>query len=282
MYKKLLLTLCLLCSTEAMATKYALIVGVADYKNSKDDLPGIDKDLTKIYKLLKSWHFDVKVLRGADTLKLDEHLKKYAYSLKKDDTFAFYYTGHGSYVEDKNNDEADGRDETLVLSDGKEDKHYLDDDLNYRLNAIKAKKLIVFDSCHSGTAHKAGTEGFVSKSMFSDLVPTLFKREKKRDEPVYPNNLTGSFVKLSASKDSETSVATKEGSLFTTQLIKLLKKKKFQKKSLKNIRQNVSYEIGAICNKKKLTKFSPVFDASSEDLLSGSILDFLAAGGLVK
>ena len=274
MYKKLLLTLCLLFATDAMAEKYALIVGVSDYSKKKNDLPGIDKDIDKMTKLLKSWGFKVKTLRGADTLMLDEKLKSYK-KLKKEDTFAFYYTGHGSYVDDENNDEADGRDETLVLSDGKENKHYLDDDLNYRLNAIKAKKLIIFDSCHSGTAHKADSNGFVSKSILSDLVRHVFVRIKALNEPVLPHTLTGSYVKFSASKDSETSVATKDGSLFTSQIFSLLKQKKFQKKSLTYIKSNVSYKIGTLCRKNKMTKFSPVFDASDKALLRGSIRDFL-------
>ena len=68
MYKKLLLTFCLLLSTELMAQKLALIVGVADYTKSKDDLPGIEKDLSRIYTLFHTWGFKVKPLRGAETL----------------------------------------------------------------------------------------------------------------------------------------------------------------------------------------------------------------------
>jgi len=60
------------------------------------------------------------------------------------------YSGHGSYILDKNGDENDGRDEVIVSSDL---KFIPDDVLNHVINLIqlKVKCVCLFDSCHSGT-----------------------------------------------------------------------------------------------------------------------------------
>jgi hypothetical protein len=60
------------------------------------------------------------------------------------------YSGHGSRVVDRNNDERDGWDETWVSCDL---ENILDDDLRNLLELLPSGKVlyIVSDSCHSGT-----------------------------------------------------------------------------------------------------------------------------------
>ena len=87
----------------------------------------------------------------------------------------FYYSGHGSYTDDRSGDETDGQDETIVLSNGIENHFYLDDNLNKHFNSIGARKLIVFDSCHSGTAFKAFGDKPKPKSISSKLSGTEIK-----------------------------------------------------------------------------------------------------------
>jgi metacaspase-1 len=64
-----------------------------------------------------------------------------------------HYSGHGTYVLDKNSDEADGRDECLVPSDFKTAGVVPDDMLCSLFAAFKpsTRVVCVFDSCHSGT-----------------------------------------------------------------------------------------------------------------------------------
>jgi hypothetical protein len=150
--------------------KQALLVGVSDYQGTRYDLPGINQDIKKMSKLFKAWGFDIKILQGKDSLNLAHYLHAYANGKNKlveGDIFAFYFSGHGSYVADQYpRDETDHRDETLVLSNGYTNIHFLDDQLNYYLSRIKARKIELFDSCHSGTVNKGGaSDKGVQKTM---------------------------------------------------------------------------------------------------------------------
>jgi len=142
-----------LLTTLSMAQKEALLIGVSDYQGVESDLKGIEIDIGNMKTLFEKWGFHTTVLLDRDSMRIDEYLNQY-HSLGADDAFAFYYSGHGSYTDDESGDESDGQDETLVLSNGVENRFYLDDNLNRHFNSIGAKKIIVFDSCHSGTAFK--------------------------------------------------------------------------------------------------------------------------------
>ena len=61
MYKKIILTTCLLFATQALAKKEALLVGVSDYGgNPRNDLIGIELDIAKMKQLFTDWGFDIK------------------------------------------------------------------------------------------------------------------------------------------------------------------------------------------------------------------------------
>lgn len=64
-----------------------------------------------------------------------------------------HYSGHGTYIKDKNSDERDGRDEALVPRDFNTSGVLLDDDLSLLLTRFNPKTRVVFvcDACHSGT-----------------------------------------------------------------------------------------------------------------------------------
>lgn len=71
------------------------------------------------------------------------------------DSFFFHYSGHGGQVEDKDGDESDGYDETILPVDYEKAGEIVDDEMH----AIMVKGLpqgvrltAIFDSCHSGTA----------------------------------------------------------------------------------------------------------------------------------
>lgn len=64
-----------------------------------------------------------------------------------------HYSGHGSYMQDRSGDEADGRDECLVPSDYAKVGLIPDDmicDIFKKFNP-KTRVVCVFDCCHSGT-----------------------------------------------------------------------------------------------------------------------------------
>ena len=134
------LALSALLTTLSLAQKEALIVGVSDYMGTRFDLAGVERDVPRMERLFKSLGFNVTVLKDAQSMSLESSLANYA-NLTANDNFIFYYSGHGFHVKDDNGDEADGEDETLVLSDGVENRLFLDDALFGYLNAIKAKSL---------------------------------------------------------------------------------------------------------------------------------------------
>jgi hypothetical protein len=74
------------------------------------------------------------------------------------DRVLFYYSGHGSQIQDTNGDEEDGYDETLVSVDtqveqGTYRNMVLDDELQGRFDQLRDRQVtIIIDSCHSGTA----------------------------------------------------------------------------------------------------------------------------------
>jgi hypothetical protein len=119
--------------------------------------------------LFEKWGFHTTVLYNRDSMRIEEYLARYS-SLNPNDSFIFYYSGHGSTANDVSGDEADGQDESIVLSDGQRNRYFLDDSMNGYLNEIPAKKLVLFDSCHSGTAFKKFGKDVMSKSMPSDKV----------------------------------------------------------------------------------------------------------------
>ena len=64
-----------------------------------------------------------------------------------------HYSGHGSYVRDRNHDEVDGKDEALVPSDYQKSGLIIDDDIRLFLSKFPetTRVTMVMDCCHSGT-----------------------------------------------------------------------------------------------------------------------------------
>ena len=256
----------LLLTTGLMAERYALVIGVSNYKGDNKDLPGIKSDVKKMKKLLRNWHFEeknIKVYSNKASLKLDSYLQAYTGKLSQDDLFVFYYSGHGAQVPDNNNEEQDYMDEVLVLSDGRRDIPYYDDDLNHRLSQIKAKKLVILDACHSGTANKDVSYGYKAKSILPSWDVTLLKFKGLFKKVESKKN---SYLVLSASKDNETSIASKKGSLFTNQLVKLFDRS-FQnrRKTLNEMLNEISYNIASECQAKRLDVYHPTFTAPHDN-----------------
>ena len=265
-----------MCTTAQAVNKQALLVGISDYKGSKNDLPrsGVEKDIAKMKKLFQSWGFTVKVLSQKDSLKVRNALTSYANNLGKDDIFIYYYNGHGASIKDQNGDERDGRDEVFVLSDGKKDMRFVDDELNDYLNTIKARKLILFDACHSGTANKGGggKEGIMEKSM--KLLPE--KKQTYKKIAIQNSSLKGGeYVVLSAANDAQKALATPEGSVFSREFYKLLSLAQNSRLSLNKIREDVKYNIVTYCRHKKRNEHHPQLSASHSLLKKMSLNEYL-------
>ncbi len=104
-----------------------------------------------------------------------------------------HYSGHGSYILDKNGDEKDGRDETIVSSDLlniSDDEIF--DIINKNIN--DSNLFAVFDSCHSGTG--------MDLEYNLDMTLNPMKIVKGGKKLISPNS---KIMFLSGCKDDQTS-----------------------------------------------------------------------------
>ncbi len=257
----------------------ALVVGVSDYAGEGNDLGGIERDVNKMKRLFESWGFEVQSLYDKDSLKIVDYLNQYGKSLSSDDYFAFYYSGHGSHKHDENGDEADGEDETLVLSDGKENIHLIDDVLFSKFNAIKAKKMIFFDSCHSGTVFRKLGGKFQPKTISPDKVTKSFSKGISIGATPKSDKMdSGSdYLVMSSSQDNEESLATPTGSLFTNSIYEIFSDKNSKNISFDKINRILTDKVIAYAKQTDGTPHHPNISFSKSYSGSSTFNDFIGA-----
>lgn len=139
------------------SNKYALLIGI-NYINTLYQLNGCINDVMNVKDLLEQqYNYKNITLLTDNTNKkptkiniLDEFTNLLRNANNGDNLF-FLYSGHGSYTIDRNADERDGQDETIVPLDYQD---ITDDELrNLIISNLKpgVKLFGMFDSCHSGT-----------------------------------------------------------------------------------------------------------------------------------
>jgi len=151
------------------STKYALLIGISDYKNSGlISLDGPKNDIRLIKKvLLEKFHFNKKHItilknKTATHTKIEEAFNRLASIIGEGDFVYIHYCGHGSQTYDKDGDEYPGKvDQTWVpygsrstSTTGKDQFDIIDDELYLWLEPIFKKTenlILVSDSCYSGT-----------------------------------------------------------------------------------------------------------------------------------
>jgi hypothetical protein len=109
------------------------------------------------------------------------------------DTLFFGYSGHGSYVRDRNGDERDKRDEVVVCSDM---NYITDDEFKQILNQSmkpKTRLFCVMDACHSGSLLDLKYQWLDSSNM-----DQLTINKKQPETP-------GQVILISGCMDSQTS-----------------------------------------------------------------------------
>lgn len=141
--------------------KKALLVGINKYKIPGADLNGCVNDVTNLRDiLLKYFSFDIneiKVITDERATKkaIIDGLDWLCEGVKSNDSILFQFSGHGSQIVDKNNDEKkDNLDEILCPHDMDWDGTYIiDDELNEIFSKVDSSVNveIILDSCHSGT-----------------------------------------------------------------------------------------------------------------------------------
>ena len=136
--------------------KKALLVGI-NYTGTQNELFGCINDVNSVKERINNEGFttintltDLTVKTPTRVNILDEFKKLLVYS-EPGDLLFFLYSGHGSYILDKNGDEKDGYDELLVSCDL---QGITDDELKILILQYLKKDVTLFamfDSCFSGS-----------------------------------------------------------------------------------------------------------------------------------
>ena len=110
-----------------------------------------EADAIDLAALAKGQGFETTTLLTAEATadNIIEKIREAAKTLEEGDMFFLTFSGHGGYVDDKNGDEKDRKDETWVAYD----RQIADDELYNELTGFAAnvRVLMASDSCHSGT-----------------------------------------------------------------------------------------------------------------------------------
>jgi hypothetical protein len=234
------------------AHKWAVVVGIGDYRNYGDeeggDLPGSANDARNMRDVLSArWGFraeDVHVLldtaatRDAIRRELTQWLPSVA---KQGDLVVFYYSGHGSQVFDQSGDEQDGLDETICPTDVLRNSSRLDitdDDLGAWVRALPTRNVtVILDSCHSGTATRMASASVHRKALARSLdaleerpLPGTPRGGPAATPKANPDDLGGDVLELAAAQSDqyaldasfESRQGIAHGGAFTVPLVKYL------------------------------------------------------------
>lgn len=144
-------------------TKIALLMGL-NYRGSEAELSGCINDVVNTGKVLEDvygYNSDDIVYMTDDTdLKptarnmLAQLIKLSERTYEEDiEEIWISYSGHGTYVRDRGDDEDDGKDECLVPLDYSESGLISDDHLNNILSLVNpsTRVVVIVDACHSET-----------------------------------------------------------------------------------------------------------------------------------
>jgi metacaspase-1 len=138
-----------------MKRRVAVCVGINDYPGSNADLSGCVNDAFDMGSMLSSHGYEVMTLTdsGATKANIVAALSSKIAQLKFGDRFVFCYSGHGTWIPDRDGDESDLRDEALCCYDYARGGLLSDDELNVIVESRRAgvRVTIFSDSCHSGT-----------------------------------------------------------------------------------------------------------------------------------
>lgn len=141
-----------------MNKRFALCVGINDYPGTGQDLRGCVNDAGDWGRLLTSEGYAVQTLLDAQATKaaILAGLRSLVAQARFADRIVFTYSGHGSWVPDRDGDEEDRRDEVLVAHDFRTGGLITDDELNevFAERRFGVRVLVVSDSCNSGTLHR--------------------------------------------------------------------------------------------------------------------------------
>jgi metacaspase-1 len=136
-------------------TKKALCIGINDYPGTDSDLEGCVNDANDWAAVLTKRGFSVQTMfnKKATGKEMRKAIKALVGGAKGQDSIIIQYSGHGSFVPDRDGDEPDGTDECLCPYDIAANGPITDDEMFelLRPQVATVKVVMISDSCHSGT-----------------------------------------------------------------------------------------------------------------------------------
>ncbi|MBN1895485.1 caspase family protein [bacterium] len=143
--------------------KYAVLIGINDYQHPRiQDLNYSEADARYLSQILVRYgrykSRNIRLLLGAEAsfANIKNEIFWLGETAGQDDDVFFYFSGHGTRIEDTDGNEEDGMDEAFCPYETDLDKPatvILDDEIGHWFTRIKSKQvLVVLDCCHSGGA----------------------------------------------------------------------------------------------------------------------------------
>jgi hypothetical protein len=166
---------------------FALFVGVSDYGDRLEALPNTDEDAeTLAARMRRAGVLDPAsvVLTNAEATRgsVQAAFARIAAQAGPNDTFLFFFSGHGDRVESDGHAEADGHAETIELRDGALHDH----ELARMFGSVRARLAVVaLDSCFSG--------GFAEVAARPSVMG-LFSSEEDLTSQVAANHGAGGYL----------------------------------------------------------------------------------------
>ena len=222
--------------------RLALIVGVGEYKNANiPDLKGPPNDARRFYELLTGKNgyafpkqnvcllLDEQATTGQFKQLFDTALVQRA---RENDVAVIFFAGHGSQARDKNGDEPDEWDETLMFHDARTDgiQDLRDDEFNQMLARLYQKTrhiTVILDSCNAGTATRDPDAGTTAARFFepmaddADAAPATAIAGGDQDAGWVTESLAGTVI-FSAATDSNPALEKNGKGIFTDALLQIL------------------------------------------------------------
>jgi len=138
--------------------KKAICIGINNYPGIFNDLKGCVNDARDWSALLQGMGFETSIILDSQATKqnVKTALQGLVNTTNAGDVAVFTYSGHGTQVTDRSNDENDPYDEAICLYDG----NVIDDDLRVILKGIhpQATLVVISDSCFSGSVTRIAPE----------------------------------------------------------------------------------------------------------------------------
>jgi len=138
--------------------RYGLCIGINDYPGTGSDLAGCVNDAHDWAEELTKRDFEVDTLldAAATGAALRAEIRRRLDAARSGDLVVITFSGHGTWVPDRDGDEPDRRDEALCPHDVRTAGPLLDDELFELLSDRErgVRAVLVADSCHSGTVSR--------------------------------------------------------------------------------------------------------------------------------